>query len=294
MERQGEWLLIRLSRETVKELDGLNRLEMYLANKLGIPTEYVGRMFKQQDIERTGDRLRLRFFPIREFGFRPEWLPIDVLFEDDFCMVVNKPVGIPVHPTESNGGGSLANAIAAYYEASAQSCAVRHIHRLDEWTSGPVLYAKHAYAQYRLDQDMRDRLIKRVYVAIVEGIPQKAKGTIQAAIGKDRHMNGKRRVSSTGDHAVTHYELVESYTDASLLRLTLETGRTHQIRVHMSHIGHPILGDKMYGGSDNLISHQALHGESLGFQHPFDRREIHLQAELPEHMKKLIDVLISK
>lgn len=291
MERQGEWLLIRLPHEITKELVSL---DSYLTNKLGIPTEYVSRMYKQQDIEMIGNRLRLRLFPVREFGFAPEWMPLDILFEDDFCMVVNKPVGIPVHPTVSNGGGSLANAIAAYYEASAQSCAVRHIHRLDEWTSGPVLYAKHAYAQYRLDQDMRDQVIKRVYVAIVEGVLQKPKGTIRAAIGKDRHVNGKRRVSSTGDHAVTHYEIVETYKEASLVRLTLETGRTHQIRVHMSHIGHPILGDKMYGGSIDLISHQALHGESLSFQHPFDRQEVYLHAEQPEHMKKLIELLISK
>jgi 23S rRNA pseudouridine1911/1915/1917 synthase len=289
MERQGEWLLIRLPREIAKQLVDL---DSFLTSELGIPAQYVARMNKQQDIERIGDRIRLRFFPIREIGFAPEWMPIEVLFEDDFCLVVNKPAGIPVHPTVSNGGGSLANAIAAYYEASAQSCAVRHIHRLDEWTSGPVLYAKNAYAQYHLDQDMRDRMIKRVYVAIVQGLPLKPKGTIRAAIGKDRHVNGKRRVSSTGDYAVTHYEVIDTFKGASLLRLTLETGRTHQIRLHLSHIGHPILGDEMYGGSSERNQHQALHGESLGFRHPFDRREVFVQAELPEHMKKLIQLLM--
>ncbi|MEX2415673.1 MAG: RluA family pseudouridine synthase [Paenibacillaceae bacterium] len=288
MERQGEWLLIRLSREMAKELVDV---DVYLTSKLGIPTEYVFRMNKQQDIEWIGDRLRLRFFPMRELGFTPEWMPIEVLFEDDFCLVVNKPAGIPVHPTVSNGRGSLANAVAAYYEASAQLCAVRHIHRLDEWTSGPVLFAKNAYAQHQLDQDMRDRMIKRVYVAIVQGLPLKKKGCIRAAIGKDRHVNGKRRVSPTGDDAVTHYEVIETYKEASLLRLILETGRTHQIRVHMSHIGHPILGDEMYGGSSERIQHQALHGESLGFRHPFDRHEVSVQAELPEHMKMLIELL---
>lgn len=288
MERQGEWLLIRLPREIAKEHVNL---DSYLTSKLSIPAQYVARMNKQHDIEQTGDRLRLRFFPSRELGFKPEWTPIEVLFEDDFCLVVNKPAGIPVHPTVSNGGGSLANVIAAYYQASAQSCAVRHIHRLDEWTSGPVLYAKNAYAQYRLDQDMRDRLIKRVYVALVHGTPTKQKGTIQAAIGKDRHINGKRRISSSGDCAVTHYEVIDSFKGASLLRLTLETGRTHQIRLHMSHIGHPILGDKMYGGSTERIQHQALHGESLGFRHPFDCREVLVQAELPEHMVNLTQLL---
>ncbi|MEX1029589.1 MAG: RluA family pseudouridine synthase [Paenibacillaceae bacterium] len=214
MERQGEWLLVRLSREIAKEhID----VDAYLTNELGIPAEYVARMNKQKDIERTGDRLRLRFFPMLELGFEPEWMAIDVLFEDDFCLVVNKPAGIPVHPTVSHGGGSLANAIAAHYEASAQSCAVRHIHRLDGWTSGPVLYAKNPYAQYRLDQDMRD-LIKRVYLAVVEGVPIKRRGTIHAAIGKDRHVNGKRRVTLSGDDAITHYEVIDTYKGASLLR----------------------------------------------------------------------------
>lgn len=289
MDRQGEWLLIRLPQEIAKQLVDLNA---YLTSRLGIPAEYVARMNKQHDIEQIGDRLRLRFFPLRELGFTPEWMPIEVLFEDDFCLVVNKPAGISVHPSVSNGRGSLANAIAAYYEASAQSCAVRHIHRLDEWTSGPVLYAKNAYAQFRLDQDMRERMIKRVYVAIVDGLPMKAKGTIRAAIGKDRHVNGKRRVSTTGDNAVTHYEVINTYKGASLVKLTLETGRTHQIRAHMSHIGHPILGDEMYGGSIDRIQHQALHGESLGFQHPFDQGEVFVRADLPEHIEKLIKLLM--
>jgi len=288
MERQGEWLLIRLHREVVKQLVDV---DSYLTNRLGIPAEYVARMHKQHDIELTGDRLRLRFFAWREYGFTPEWMPIEVLFEDDYCLVIHKPAGIPVHPTMSNGGGSLANAIAAYYESTAQSCAVRHIHRLDEWTSGPVLYAKNAYAQYRLDQDMRDRIIKRVYVALVQGSPMKGKGTIQAAIGKDRHVTGKRRISPNGDYAVTHYEIVERYKEASLVRLTLETGRTHQIRVHMSHIGHPILGDTMYGGASVHIQHQALHGESLTFRHPFESSEICVRAELPEDIVKLRELL---
>jgi 23S rRNA pseudouridine1911/1915/1917 synthase len=289
MKRQGEWLLIRLQSEMANEpID----VDTYLTDKLGIPAQYVTRMRNHNEIERTGQRLRLRFFPIQELGFIPDWsLPIDVLFEDDYCLVVNKSAGIPVHPTVSKGGGSLANLVAAYYQASGQDCAVRHIHRIDAWTSGPVLYAKQPYAQYRLDQDMSDRRVKRVYLAVVEGLPSKLKGTVHAAIGKDRHVNGKRRVSTTGDVATTHYEVIETYPGASLIRLTLETGRTHQIRVHMSYMGHPLLGDELYGGSCNLIQHQALHGESLGFTHPFTREDISVQAQLPDAMVRLIELL---
>jgi 23S rRNA pseudouridine1911/1915/1917 synthase len=288
MERQGQWLLVHLPRYIANELVSLDD---YLSRQLGIPADYIAKMNKRQDIERIGDRLRLRFFVDREPGFSPEWMPVDVLFEDDFSLVVHKPAGIPVHPVKAYGGGSLANAIAAYYEMTAQQCAVRHIHRLDEWTSGPVLYAKNAYAQYRLDQDMRDQIIKRQYLAIVQGIPMKSRGTIRASIGQDRHVSGKRRVSLTGDDAITHYEVVDSFREASLVRLVLGTGRTHQIRVHMSYIGHPLLGDVMYGGNRDLIQHQALHGETLCFRHPFDRQEIIVHTELPEHMKKLIEML---
>jgi 23S rRNA pseudouridine1911/1915/1917 synthase len=292
MKRQGEWLLIRLPREMANEpVD----VDTYLTDKLGIPAQYVTRMRNHNDIERTGHHLRLRFFPIHEQIFTPDWsMPIDVLFEDDYCLVVNKSVGIPVHPTVSKGGGSLANLVAAYYQASGQQCAVRHIHRIDAWTSGPVLYAKQPYAQYRLDQDMSDRHIKRVYLAVVEGLPSKHKGTIHAAIGKDRHMNGKRRVSPTGADAITHYEVIETYPGASLIRLSLETGRTHQIRVHMSYMGHPLLGDELYGGPCKLIPYQALHGERLGFTHPFTREAISVQAELPETIVKLIELLRAK
>jgi 23S rRNA pseudouridine1911/1915/1917 synthase len=292
MKRQGEWLIIHLPNDTANE--PINE-DTYLTDKLGIPAQYVTRMRNHHDIERTGHRLRLRFFPIQELGFTPDWsMPIDVLFEDDYCLVVNKPAGIPVHPTVSKGADSLANLVAAYYQGSGQDCAVRHIHRIDAWTSGPVLYGKQPYAQYRLDQDMSDRRVKRVYLAVVEGLPSKHKGTIHAAIGKDRHVNGKRRVSSTGDAATTHYEVIETYSSASLIRLTLETGRTHQIRVHMSYIGHPLLGDDMYGGSCELIPYQALHGESLGFTHPFTREDISVQAQLPEAIVRLIEILRQK
>lgn len=291
IERKGEWLELRLPR---KVADNPEQTEQYLLEKLGIPDPYLQRMNKRKDIVRSGDRLRLRFFAARPFGFPAEWHPLEVLYEDDFCLVVNKPAGMPVHPSAPGQTGTLANAVAFHYESAGRQIAVRHIHRLDEWTSGPVLYGKNEFAQYKLDEDMREKKIERMYTAIVKGVPLNGSGTINAPIGRDRHRSCRRRVSPHGDPAVTHYETIEIFEQAALLRLRLETGRTHQIRVHLSHIGHPIIGDELYGGSGNRIDRQALHGESLRFRHPLTKEKIEVHAELPEDMQRLILVIRGK
>ena len=292
MERKGEWLDIRLPKQV-----GLGReqLDHYLQDKFGMPATYLARLYKRNDITRIGDRLRLRLFHVSALGFPAMWYPLELLYEDDFCLVVNKPAGLLVHPTNPNEAAvTLANAVAFHYESTGQQIAVRHIHRLDEWTSGPVLYAKNEYSQYKLDEAMRAKEIERIYMAIVQGIIENDKGTINAPIGRDRHNSGKRRVSPQGDSAVTHYETVERYpsSQASCLRLQLETGRTHQIRVHLSHIGHPIIGDELYGGRGSpLIQRQALHGQQLRFQHPFSGELVEVAADLPADMQELVDSL---
>jgi 23S rRNA pseudouridine1911/1915/1917 synthase len=242
------------------------------------------------DMKQGGGKLRLRLFPEAEYGFVPEWTALDVLYEDDFVLVVNKPARMPVHPVDRRGTGSLANAVAAYYASTGQAVAVRHIHRLDADTTGPVLYAKNALAQTLLDQAMREKRIERVYLAVVHGVPAHERGTIDAPIGRDRHHAGRRRVSPTGEPAITHYETVRTWPNrnASMLRLRLETGRTHQIRVHLSHIGLPLFGDTMYGGKrSRRIQRQALHGESLSFPHPWTREMMRVAAPLPGDLDAL-------
>lgn len=209
---------------------------------------------------------------------------LNVLFEDDHCLVVNKPAGIAVHPSNEGQTGTLAHLVAAYYDLTGQSCPVRHIHRLDEWTSGPVLYAKNAASQRILDETMRQKQIERIYIAFVSGRMKQNRGRLDFPIGRDRHHNQRRRVSATGDHAVTHYEVIEVYASTTMVRLTLETGRTHQIRVHLSHIGHPLLGDKLYYGPVDIIPRQALHGDKLNFTHPVTGENIHIEAPWPEDL----------
>lgn len=212
----------------------------------------------------------------------------EVLFEDDHCLVLSKPAGMPVHQSSPGQQGTLDEAVLRHLIATGQQARARHIHRLDDWTSGPVLYAKHELAQLRLDEAMRDKEIERTYIAIVQGMPLQASGTIDKPIGRDRHHSARRRVSPTGDRAVTHYEVVQRLRGAALVRLTLETGRTHQIRVHMGYIGHPLLGDSLYGGPAQHLSHQALHGEQLQFRHPLHGEWVTVHAPAPPWVDELV------
>ncbi|OPA80333.1 RNA pseudouridine synthase [Paenibacillus selenitireducens] len=261
--RKGEWLVTTAPQSS-----------------LHLPERFARKLMQQGDVQTTGDRLRIRLFRDEEDATPPYWMDLEILYEDDFCLVVNKPAGMLVHPTVPGQQETLANAVASYYACTGQKLRVRHIHRLDENTTGPVLYAKNEFSQLILDAAMREKAIERIYVAFVQGQVSSTLLKIDAPIGKDRHHNNRRRVSPSGDAAVTHVEVVETYPDAdvSLVRLQLETGRTHQIRVHLSYAGHPLLGDALYGGSTTYASYQALHGEELRFQHPLHRDEISVKA----------------
>jgi 23S rRNA pseudouridine1911/1915/1917 synthase len=267
--KKGEWL----------ELSSLSELEL--------PAKLSHQLRQTGGIMQKKGRVMLRLFPDEPIHPMPQWGDIEVLYEDDFCLVVCKPSGMKVHPTEPGEGGTLDHAVAFHYQSTGQACKSRHIHRLDEDTTGPVLYAKNEWAQIMLDRAMRQKEIDRGYVAFVQGRLKQPLGTIDAPIGKDRHHKSRRRVSASGDHAVTHYELLEQFAEAALVRLKLETGRTHQIRVHMSYLGHPLLGDELYGGGRTWINRQALHGESLTFLHPYGKDRISVIAPWPEDFLRL-------
>ncbi|MDF2668397.1 MAG: pseudouridine synthase [Paenibacillus sp.] len=285
--RKGEWLEIRLSLDA----EDIHNVSARAASLLRLSDKELALLLKQDGVQISGGRLLVRLFADDPGSYSSEWSDLNILYEDDFCLVVSKPAGMPVHPTESGGSGSLANAVAAYYEATGQRVAVRHIHRLDADTTGPVLYAKNAYAQTRLDEAMRLKQIHRAYLALVKGSVQSEKGTITAAIGRDRHHSIRRRVSPGGDQAVTYYNVLERFSEATLLGVQLETGRTHQIRVHMSHIGHPLLGDSLYGGPTQWFNRQALHGESLTFAHPYTQEMIEIRCPIPADIQSLLDFL---
>lgn len=249
-------------------------------------------LLRQGGVSVSRGRLSLLLYDDEAPQFEPSWTMPEILYEDDLCLVANKPPGIPVHPAYPEQTDTLANRMAGYLIAAGEPTRVRHIHRLDEQTSGPVLYAKNDWAQSWWDARLRDKEVDRRYVAVVAGVPRPPQGTWDAPIGRDRHRPERRRVSPGGDPALTRYRVLERYpaSGASLIELKLETGRTHQIRVHASHAGHPILGDVLYGGSADLIRRQALHGISLVFPHPFEG-EIAVEAPIPDDIGRLLQVL---
>jgi 23S rRNA pseudouridine1911/1915/1917 synthase len=284
--RRGEWLEINMQRQLPH-----HSLEGWIYENYGVPHKLLSKLKRENGIRLKSDSLMLHLFPQETDSYKAILLEIDVLYEDDFCLVVNKPAGMAVHAASPEQGATLAHAVAAYYESTGQLCKIRHIHRLDEHTSGAVLYAKNELAQLQLDAHMRMRAIHRQYVAFIEGRIHPPKGRIDAPIGKDRHQPNRRRVSVNGEPAITNYETIERLKDASLLRLQLETGRTHQIRVHLKSLHHPILGDALYGGNTQLISRQALHGEAIAFPHPFGLQLIEVNAPWPPDLIKLLEQL---
>ncbi|WP_449620458.1 RluA family pseudouridine synthase [Robertmurraya sp. Marseille-Q9965] len=222
---------------------------------------------------KTGDRLRIRLFSEVEFGVTPTYMDLEVLFEDDHLLIVNKPAGVHTHPNGPEDTDTLANGVAYHLQANGELRQVKHIHRLDRDTSGAILFAKHALAGSILDKMLEERKIKRTYVALVQGRIKGKKGTINAPIGRDRHHPTKRRVSPNGQQAITHYEVIETSPHSSKVKCQLETGRTHQIRVHFSHIGHPLIGDKLYN-ENSSGSRLALHSEQLQLNHPLTFEKI--------------------
>ncbi|GLX69545.1 RluA family pseudouridine synthase [Paenibacillus glycanilyticus] len=265
------------------------------------PAKWINRLFSVGGIKWEGERIALLAFPpadpVKDPLYRKAQMNSssveepEVLYEDDFCLVLNKPAGMPVHESYPGQIGTLDEAAARLQLRKGDPLTVRHIHRLDDDTSGPVLYAKNDLAQWILDEAMRDKRIDRRYLAVVEGHVKKASGTINAPIGKDRHHSSKRRVTPGGELSVTHYDKVRTFANATLVRLKLETGRTHQIRVHMSHLGHPLLGDKLYGGDTRLLPHQALHGERILFPHPWTGETVEAAAPQPDWLIGLLDKL---
>lgn len=217
----------------------------------------------------------------------PEELPLDIRYEDRGILIVNKPEGQLVHPTNREVTGTLANAVLGYYRHLGIKTSFHPVHRLDRNTTGLLLIAKEPQLHHQLSPGGK-KAFRREYLAIVHGCPSPSSGTIDAPIARDPSSIIRRCVSTAGQDAVTHYETLRASSSMSLLKLRLETGRTHQIRVHLAHLGHPLLGDDLYGGIRERISRQALHAFRLSLIHPMTGERISVTAGLPEDMKRIL------
>jgi 23S rRNA pseudouridine1911/1915/1917 synthase len=222
-----------------------------------------------------GNKLQIKLFQPEEYHVSPAYHPVELLYEDDHLMIFNKPANMDTHPNEPGQRDTLLNAATFHLQAKGEKLNPRHIHRLDRDTTGTVLFAKHALVGAILDRMLEERKIKRTYLAMTNGLLHKNKGTINKPIGRDRHHPVRRRVSTTGQSAITHFEVIQRLHKESrtLIRCSLDTGRTHQIRVHLSDLGHPLIGDALYGGS-NAFNRQALHAVKIEFDHPFTSESI--------------------
>ncbi len=228
----------------------------------------------------------------------PESIAIPVLYEDEDVLVVNKPKGMVVHPAVGNYSGTLVNALMDYCGESLSSIngVIRPgiVHRIDKDTSGVLVVAKSNEAHEKLSLKLKDHDISRIYIALVHGIVREESGKIDAPIGRHPVDRKKMAVNTkNGRGAVTHFKVLERFKDATLLEVRLETGRTHQIRVHLSYIGYPIVGDTVYGKKKDKydIGGQALHAKLLGFVHPIKNEFMEFEAKLPEYFEKLLEEL---
>lgn len=224
-------------------------------------------------------------------NIEPEKMDIDVVFEDKDIIVVNKSPGMVVHPTKSYQSGTLANGLLYYFKEKGENCIVRLVSRLDMDTSGLIIVAKNQFSHMALARDMQRKDFEKSYYAIVHGNMKDKKGTIDLPIYRDEEAGIRRVIDDRGQRSITHYEVVKSFNNADLVRLTLETGRTHQIRVHLSYLGHPIYGDSLYGENqdEDFINRQALHAYKLAFPHPRTSQITILETDIPNDMKCLIE-----
>lgn len=241
---------------------------------------------------RAGDVVSARVNPAESGGLPPVAMDLRVVYEDAEVLAVDKPPFLLVHPTSPDQDRTLAHGVAHHLARDGVHARVHPVHRIDRDTSGLVVFAKTGHAHHRLDLQLRSGEMKREYLALVDGEVEGDRGTVDAPIGRDPRNPVLRVVRNDGDPAVTRWKVAERHPGATLLRLELETGRTHQIRVHLLHAGHAVLGDRQYGRKGvHLIKRQALHAAHLAFAHPASGEPIRLDAELAPDIREAIAIL---
>lgn len=279
-------------------------VQQVLTGSMGVSRRMIQRLTRAKGLQlnrrpawlaakvRAGDVVSARLQEGPSGALEPVEMELRVVHEDADLLVVDKPPGLLVHPTSPDQRHTLAHGVAWHLRRRGVHAAVHPVHRIDRDTSGLVLFARTAHAHHRLDLQLRGGELRREYLALVDGVMAEERGVIDAPIGRDPRNPVMRVVRQDGEPAVTRWEVAERSPSATLVRLELETGRTHQVRVHLLHAGHPVLGDRQYGRRRlELVPRQALHAWRLAFTHPSTGAPVELTADLPADMRAALAAL---
>lgn len=299
-----------MKRFVVDEYDKNKRLDIYLSEKNEkLSRSTIQRLIDEEKIKvnnqkakssykvQEKDKITLEEVQAKEIELKAQDIPLEVIYEDNDIIVINKPKGLVVHPANGNPDGTLVNAIMALCKDSLSGIGgeIRPgiVHRLDKDTSGILVVAKNDEAHINLSEQIKNREVKKVYIALVRGAVKENEATIDMPIARSKKDRKKMAVDKNGKNAITHIKVLKRYDEYTLLEVNIETGRTHQIRVHLAEIGYPVVGDVVYSNGKNRfgVEGQCLHAKSLDFKHPITGKKIHLEAELPEYFKKIIKEL---
>ncbi len=256
-----------------------------------------GKKVKASYKVQVNDKITMEEEKAVEVELKAQDIPVEIIYEDRDIIVVNKPKGMVVHPANGNPDGTLVNAIMAICKDSLSGIGgeIRPgiVHRLDKDTSGILIVAKNDKAHINLSEQIKEHKVKKIYIALVKGIVKENNATINMPIGRSEKDRKKMAVTKKGKEAITHFKVLKRYDKYTLLEINIETGRTHQIRVHLSQIGYPIVGDEVYSKGKNEwnIKGQCLHAKSLDFKHPVTNENMHLEAKIPQYFEKILEEL---
>ncbi len=290
----------------VKETGIGKRIDSYLAENTEFSRVHIQKMIENQKILVNGKKTKVSYkiqkddkievekeIPT-EISLKAQDIPIDILYEDNDIIVVNKPKGMVVHPANGNPDGTLVNAVMAICKDSLSGIGgeIRPgiVHRLDKDTSGVIVVAKNDKAHINMSEQIKNHEVEKTYIALVKGFVKEEEATINMPIGRSTKDRKKMAVNKNGKNAVTHFKVLKRFKNYTLLEVKIETGRTHQIRVHLSEIGYPIVGDTVYSNGKNEwgIKGQCLHAKSLKFKHPITGKEMFIEAPLPEYFENIL------
>jgi 23S rRNA pseudouridine1911/1915/1917 synthase len=290
----------------IEENDKIERIDLFLSRKLSLSRNHVqsliksGNVLVNSTVPKSSCNIRLNdeikvFIPVaKDTGLIPQDISLNIIFEDEHVIVINKPPGLVVHPAKGHDDNTLVNAILFHcpdIEGINDELRPGIVHRLDKDTSGVMVVAKTDCAHNSLAEQFKKRTMYKEYLALVKGIPRPSKGTINAPIGRHNVNRKKMAVNLNGRESVTNYQVDKEYPPYSLLRIKPETGRTHQIRVHLSYIGYPVIGDTLYGNQKGVLGleRQALHAYRLGFTHPVKGSWMDFEAPLADDILEAIE-----